>query len=649
MSYLKFDKALLMNLEKSLTKELIRTNRAGAYSSSTLIECNTRKHHGQLIVPLPELDGGNHILLSSLDETIIQHGAEFNLGIHNYSNNHFNPNGHRYLREFSSDSIPKSVYRVGGVVLQKERLLVSNEPRVLFKYTLLDAHSPTIIRLKPFLAFRNVNSLTYENSQANSNYEEVQNGVSMRLYDGYPKLNMQFDRANEYLHQPVWNKGIEYYKERERGFECREDLLVSGYFELSIKKGDAIIFSAGTTEVDPKTLSELWDREMKRRNRRIDFFSTLKNAAQQFYKKESDKTYILAGYHWFGARARDQFVSLVPNTLMIDREDYFDEIMQTSIAEINAFLNGDVKSAKLEGIDEPDVLLWFIRVVQQFAERYSLEDAAKKYLTISNDIIDFIKKQKHGNLFLQNNNLLFVNGTERPATWMNAVEDGRPIVPRTGFVVEINALWYNALKFVSQLNELAGNQHLANLLDYQAGIAKTSFMETFWNGTYLYDFVINSYKDVEVRPNMIIAAGLPFSPLDRNAKKSVLQIVTKELLTPKGLRTLSPKSGSYRPEYVGGMKERNWNYHSGPVWPWLIGYFADAYLEIYKESGISFVERILTGLEAEMSELCIGTLSELYDGNPPFKGHGGVSFAMNIAETIRVYRILEKLKKEVEQ
>lgn len=194
MSYLNFDKTLLMNLDKSLSKEMIRTNRAGAYNSTTLIDCNTRKYHGQLVVPLPDIDDSNHVLLSSLDETVIQHGAEFNLGIHKYEGNNFSPNGHKYIRQFDCDVISRTVYRVGGVILSKERMLVSFEPRVLIKYTLLETHSPTTLRFKPFLAFRSVNELTHENSQANTSFAEVAQGISMCLYEKYPCLHMQFSK-----------------------------------------------------------------------------------------------------------------------------------------------------------------------------------------------------------------------------------------------------------------------------------------------------------------------------------------------------------------------------------------------------------------------------------------------------------------------
>ena len=642
MSYLNFDKTLLINLEKSLTKEMIRTNRAGAYNSTTLIDCNTRKYHGQLVMPIPEIDDSNHVLLSSLDETVIQHGAEFNLGLHKYEGNTFSPNGHKYIRQFDCEIISRTIYRVGGVILSKERLLVSFEPRVLIKYTLLEAHSPTLLRFKPFLAFRSVNSLSHENPYANTDYSEIRDGIRMCMYEQYPCLHMQFSKKANYVHEPHWNKNIEYFKEQDRGYEYQEDLLVPGYFELPIKKGESIIFSAGISEISTRQLKPLWEKELEKRIPRTDMFACLKNSAQQFYKREGDKTYLLAGYPWFGTRARDQFVALPGCTLVIDRVDYFDDIMKTAIPELERFMNGEREGFKIQGIDDPDVLLWFIWTIQQYAHYTTVDDAAKRFADICTNIIAYIRKQNHPNLFLHNNGLLHVNGTEYPATWMNAMEDGRPITPRTGYVVEINALWYNALKFVSELTRTSGNEHAADLMDYQAEIAREAFVKTFWNGTYLYDYVVGNYNDWEVRPNMILAVALAYSPLDRQQQKSVLDITTKELLTPKGLRSLSPKSGFYRPNYVGRQLERNRNYHNGPVWPCTFGAFATAYLKVYKQTGKSFLERMLIGFEAELPELCVGTLPGLFNGNPPFKGPGGFSFAMSVAEVLRVLDILKK-------
>lgn len=647
MSYLNFDKTVLVNLERSLQKEMIRTNRAGVYNSTTLVDCNTRKYHGQLVMPLPELGKDNYVLLSSLDETVIQHGAEFNLGLHQYGEHTFSPNGHKYIREFDCEIISRTTYRVGAVVLQKERMLVSFEPRVLIRYTLLESSSPTILRFRPFLAFRSVNELTQENSIASSNMDECENGRFNRMYANFPNLYMQFNKAVQYIHNPQWYKGIEYVKERERGYDYKEDLLVPGYFELPIKKGESIIFSAGITECQTSTLKSTWKKELGRRISREDMFSTLKNSAGQFYKREGDKCYLLAGYPWFQADARTTFFSVASCTLDIDRPEYWDAIInKTAIPEVLDFMNGRLENIKMTGMDEPDVLLWFIRTIQKFAHKYSLREAADLYGQLCADIITFYRKLNHPRALLHRNGLIWVDGIKRPATWMNATENGWPITPRTGYVVEINALWYNAMLFTAEMLREMGKETSADLMEYQANIAKDAFVKTFWNGVYLYDFVVNDYADKEVRPNMIWAVGLPFSPLDKRQQKAVVDICTKELLTPRGLRSLSPKSGNYRPMYYGNQLERDRSLHNGVVWPSTIAAYSRAYMNVYERSGVAFMNRTLIGYEQEMSELCIGTLNEFYDGNPPYKGHGGMSSASSVASVISIIDTLKRYNNE---
>jgi len=192
MSFINFKKEQLINLEYSLKRELLRSNRAGSYANSTIINCNTRKYHGLLIVPQPAVDNGNHVLLSSLDETIIQRDAEFHLGIHKYKGGVYQPKGHKYVRDFTTKPIPKLTYRVGGVVLTKEMIFSTNADRMLIKYTLEDAHSPTKLRFKPFLAFRNVHNLSKANNFVEKKYEEIPNGIKLRMYTGYSHLHLQF-------------------------------------------------------------------------------------------------------------------------------------------------------------------------------------------------------------------------------------------------------------------------------------------------------------------------------------------------------------------------------------------------------------------------------------------------------------------------
>ncbi|MBQ0119097.1 MAG: glycogen debranching enzyme N-terminal domain-containing protein, partial [Bacteroidales bacterium] len=438
-------------------------------------------------------------------------------------------------------------------------------------------------------------------------------------------------------HNPQWYKNIEYQKEQERGYEYKEDLMVPGYFEVPIKKGESIIFSAGISECDPATLKSTWNKEYKRRISRDDMFACLKNSAGQFYKREGDRCYLLAGYPWFHASAREEFFATPSCTLDIDRPEYWEAIMDnTAVHEVTAFLDGNLQQVHLSGLDEPDALLWFIRAIQKYSHKYSSKQAADKYGALCVRIIDFYRRQYHPRTFLHPNGLLWVDGVSRPATWMNAVEDNRPITPRSGYVVEINALWYNAMFFTAELMRQIDREQAADLMEYQASLMRESFVEKFWNGFYLDDYVVDDYHNREVRPNQIWAASLPYSPLDKHQRKAVVDICTKELLTPRGLRTLSPKSGDYRPVYIGGQQERDRNFHNGPVWPFTIAAYARAYMNVYKHAGLSFMQRLLVGYETEMSELCVGSINELYDGNPPYKGHGGMTYAPSVAAVISV-------------
>ncbi|MBR3473122.1 MAG: glycogen debranching enzyme family protein [Prevotella sp.] len=643
MSYLRFEKALMTNLEESLGRELIRTNRSGAYSSSTIVDCNTRKYHGLLVVPVPELDDENHVLLSSLDATVIQHGAEFNLGLHKYQGNNYSPKGHKYIREFDCGKVPTTIYRVGGVILKKEVVFQHYEDRILIRYTLEDAHSATTLRFRPFLAFRSVRQFTHENSVASREYTEVDNGIKTCMYAGYPDLYMQFSKKNVFHFQPDWYRGVEYPKEQERGYASNEDLYVPGYFEMDIKKGESIVFSGSTSKISSRNLKKLFDEEVAMRAPRDNFFHCLVNAAHQFHNREAnDDRYILAGYPWFKCRARDTFIALPGLTLAIEEQDYFELVMKTAEKELRNFMAGK-PAGKIYEMEQPDVPLWAIWAVQQYAKEAGDEKCLKMYGQLVHDIVEFIEKGKHPNLKLEDNGLVSTEGREKAVTWMNSTANGRPVVPRTGFVVEFNALWFNALKFCAKLARMNNDEEAADRLEKMAEQTKAAFVDTFLNDYgYLYDYVDGNMIDWSVRPNMIFAVALDYSPLSNDQKKSVLDICTRELLTPKGLRSLSPKSGGYNPMYVGPQTQRDYAYHQGTAWPWLGGFYMEACLKLYKRTRISFVERQMVGYEDEMMLNCIGTIPEMSDGNPPFRARGAMSFAMNVAEVLRTLNMLEK-------
>ena len=644
MSYLRFEKAVMTNLQESLYRELLRTNRSGAYSSSTLVDCNTRKYHGLLVVPVPELDDENHVLLSSLDCTVVQHGAEFNLGLHKYQGNTFSPNGHKYIREFDASKVPTTTYRVGGVILKKEVIFQHYEDRLLIRYTLVDAHSATTLRFRPFLAFRSVRQFTHENATASREYSLVDGGIKTCMYAGYPDLYMQFSKKNEFVFMPDWYRGIEYPKEQERGYASNEDLYVPGYFEMPIKKGESIIFAASTSQVKSSTLKKLFDLEVDDRISRDNFYHILVCAAHQFHNRQkNDDRYLLAGYPWFKARARDTFIALPGLTLSIGERDYFELVMKTAERGLREFMDGKPLSVKIYEIEQPDVPLWAVWAIQQYVKDVGRDEGFKKYGQLLKDIVYYIEEGGHPNLRLDENGLLYSDGRDKAVTWMNSTANGRPVVPRSGYIVEFNALWYNALKFCASMAAEQNDQAAADHLEALAAKVKQSFVETFVNDYgYLLDYVDGTNMDWSVRPNMIFAVALDYSPLSQQQMKSVVDICTRELLTPKGLRSLSPKSGGYNPMYVGPQTQRDYAYHQGTAWPWLGGFYMEACLKLYKRSRLSFIERQMVGYEDEIDYHAIGTISELFDGNPPFHGRGAMAFAMNVAEILRTLKLLEK-------
>ena len=644
MSYLKFDRRLMANLDESTQREYIRTNRKGAYSCSSIVGCNTRKYHGLLVIPVPSLSANNHVLLSSLDLTIIQHGVPFNVGIHEYEGDTFSPKGHKYIREYNVDVVSSTTYRVGGVILEKQFLFCHYTNRAITRYTLLEAHSRTTLRLSPFLAFRDVKMLTHRNDQINGDYGVAHSGVTFCLYPGYPTLYLQVSKKHEFVSDPHWNEKNEYIKERERGYEYTEDLYVPGYFDVDIEVGESVYFSAGIEEADPASLAQLFDEEVAMRITKDDFRSCLLNAALQFYyRPDATHGYLLAGYPWFGVRARDLFIALPGCTIYADAPERFYRIMDTVLPEVRAFMNQISLSTEIRDINEGDVGLWAIWALQEYARWSTPADMVSRYGDFLNELIHYYLKNIHPNLRIDHTGLCYITGDGKPLSWMDAKINGQAVIPREGYLVEVNALWYNALCFYREVMPSQWTDEMEALLQ----LVEKSFCNIFINEHgYLFDYVNphSTRRDWSVRPNMIFATSLPYSPLPKSTRRSVIEIITRELRTPKGLRSLSPKSDGYQPQCHGTQLQREQAYYNGSVWPWLLGPYFEACLKLYGRSAISFIERTLIGMEEELQQHGVGTISELFDGNPPFKGRGAISFAMSVGEILRSLELLKMAK-----
>jgi predicted glycogen debranching enzyme len=645
MSYLQFDKNKLVNLEYSLSKEIIRSNRAGSYAALTIIGCNTRKYHGLLICPIDEMDGEKHVLLSSLDETIVEKGKDFNLGIHKYEGDNYNPKGHKYVIDFEAEIVAKTTYGVGSVVLVKESLLVEKEQQMLLRYTLQEAQDPIKIRFRPFLAFRNHHALSKANLYINTKVQNVRNGIMSRLYEGYPGLYMQFSKKPEFVHVPDWYYNIEYMKEMERGYDYKEDLFVPGYFELSMKKGDVIIFSVATSETNPTTYKKKFITELANRLPRTGYYNCLRNSAEQFIVNRNGKTEVIAGFPWFDTWGRDTFIALPGLTVAIRNPDSFVAVTDTMVKRLKYGLFPNTGSEKDPSYNSIDSSLWFIWSLQQLKNYDPTFDIWKEYGAYIKDILRHYRVGTLFNIKMHDNGLIYGGVEGKALTWMDAVINGVPVTPRIGYPVEVNALWYNAVLFGLELAKDAGDKHfMSEWKDIPEKIA-ASFISLFWDEEkgYLADYVDDKSRDMSVRPNMVIAAAMTYSPLTTEMKKSILDVVESELLTPRGLRTLSPKNPNYKGVYEGNQEQRDLAYHQGTAWPWLLEHFCKAYLEIHKLTGLALVKRIYQGFEEEMSVHGIGSVSEVYNGDPPHRGRGALSQAWSVAALLRIRRMIKNL------
>ena len=370
MSALTFDKSELGNLEYSLRREMLATDRRGGYMSTTIVCCNTRKYHGLMVAPV----GGSDrtcVLLSSLDETVVQHDQSFNLALHRFRGV-YEPRGHKYITDFEYTPTPTITYRVGGVILRKELLWIHRRTQLMIRYTLVDAHSPTKLRLRPFFAFRDKHALTRANMEADGRSYPIPGGVKCRLYPSYPWLYLQTDKpGTEFVAAPDWYYGFEYREELERGYDGYEDLLTTGYFETELRRGERIIFSASADEMaTPATIDEIFEASIARRTHKIDFLSCLDHSARQFLIRRADgAAEVVAGYPWGGPDPRMMLVALPGITLEQGHEKDCTDALDTLVRGMENGMFSGAASARA-GADTP---LWFFWTVRQLERRGGVE------------------------------------------------------------------------------------------------------------------------------------------------------------------------------------------------------------------------------------------------------------------------------------
>lgn len=645
---LSVNKIQLSNLEYSMQREVLCVGSNGCYASTTIVGCNTRKYHGLYVCPQPELGQDNYVLLSQMQETIVQQEQEFNLGVARYGDI-YEPKGHKYLEIFSMEPHPCWYYRVGGVLLKKEMIMHKEQNRLLLRYTLEKAHSKTTIKLRPFCAFRNVHKLTSCNSAANKQVQILADGIKVRMYDSFSDLFIQGGNKIRFEENAEWYYGVSYLMEEQRGYQSKEDLLTPGYFIAELVVGKPLYISIGAESLNEKSsVAKMFEQAIALKKPVNSLVSCLESAAEDFVVQRRNRTQIMAGYPWFGSWGRDTFISLPGLTLSTKKFKEAEAVLESMLEDKKGGLFPNIGYGKEAAYNSVDAPLWFIWAVQQYAiSTGKAKETWKKFGDSVKDVIECYANGSNNGIYRADSGLIYAFQEGRALTWMDAVVNGNPVTQRAGAAVEINALWYNALMYAlesAKATKTMADKAFISKWSELADKFPSQFKEAFWDKSrgYLSDVVLNeSEKDWSFRPNQIIAASLPYKAVSDKICQLVVEKVKQVLLTPRGLRTLSPFDSKYEGVCEGDQATRDASYHQGIVWPWLLEHFAKAYIEVYGPTSLPFLSKMLEDFEGSVSELCIGTVAEIYDGNPPHKARGSVSQAWSVAALLRIKEMLQ--------
>lgn len=636
-----FGEKELRNLLFANAREWLLTNRRGAFSTSTLLNCNTRKYHGLLVVPAENDE--DFVMLSALDETLDDGFAVHKLATHEYSGA-LSPQGYQALESFEYGDLCSWNFRAGKNLLKKELLLCREENRVLLRYSLVESEQDEVtLTLSPMLAMRNTHTLRKADFLAEIKLLEAEGGINADMPGSSPELFLQCTGDAQFVENRDWYLNFHYAREKERGYEANEDLFCPGYFQLNLAKGDSVFFSAGTAEIGLKHLVKQFGKEASNAHYPANADEFLAHAAAQFFSHRDGQCEIRAGFPWFGRWGRDTFIALPGLTLSLNKPTLCKDVLQSCEEQFTDGLFPNLGHGTLAVYNSADAPLWFIWAVQQYA--LQTDEPKHTWRTFGSTIKHILNHYKNGTrfgIYTRPNGLLHSGEPGMALTWMDAVVDGKPVTPRTGFAVELNALWYNAVCFALKSAETAGDTTFIENWPYRAHLISASFVEAFWdpNRGYLADVVSETGKDWSFRPNQIFAVSLPYSPLNGQMQKLVVDAVKRELLTSRGLRTLTPTHPAYRAHYEGDLHNRDTSYHQGTVWPWLLGAFGEAYLRVYDKKGLPLLASILKEMEAQLRNYGIGSVPEVFDGNEPHRAGGCISQAWSVAEVIRLRKLV---------
>lgn len=645
MAFLKFNKSELVNLSYSLKREIICANKTGAYCNTSIVTCNTRRYHGLLAVPVDAFGGKKHLLLSSLDESLILNGKQFNLGIHCYGSV-YEPRGHKYIIDFEADPVPKITYRVGEIVFTKSILLVPDSDQVMIRFELVNAPAKVKLLLTPFLAFRDIHALTDENPNARTEGWEIPNGVAFNLYEGFPDLNMQFNTKDvSFETAPCWYKGITYSDEYRRGFACKEDLYVPGHFETEMKPGDAIVFSASVALANPSGLKRKFDSFVAKAAKITTTHEQLVHCADLLKQDRGGHKMITAGFSWLYTGLLRETLEALPGLTLYANGDKaeFEEILDNLIAD-----NQERLFHRTTQVEAP---LRLADTLERYIEFGADPKAVwKKYGPTVKGILESYLPGRRVEVAMQPNGLLWAQLDHWALSWMNTYVDGNPVTERAGYQVETNAMWFQSVLFAVTMERKYSQSDSDFLKEWShiLDLIRENFQNTFWNARagYLADYVDNAGQHLEVRPNMLYALVGEDIPVEPEVAQRVLQVIDNELVTRRGIRTLSPRHSEYKGVYEGSQTDRDLAYYNGCCLTSLLGPYCEV---CFKMKGAAFLNKaqwLVNGFYEDLNKHGVGAFSELYDGDPPHKPHGAISSALSTAALLEVEYLKNKYKEE---
>lgn len=663
-----------MRLDHALSHEWLESDGLGGFASSTALLCPTRRYHGLICTARPG-SAERTLYLSRFEEFLQRGKREFPLSMGRYRGL-FSPQGHQGLERFEMVPWPRWQYRVGELCITREIIVPRGMRAVLIRYAFSGPKDDITFNLRPLTPYRDAHELVGEHDNVQLDSSSFEYGVRLQPYHDQPPLLLSWSSNGSWRNDPLWYKDLEYGQELARGYPGHEDQFSPGQASFSLEDCDQLVIAARLDQdlADPL---ETWAGESRRRTlvalgsgakpeaisaepaqsaKELPFGpawpkmrTALELSAEHFlYRDRHNRPGIIAGYPWFGEWGRDTYIALPGLTLARGRLELCGEILNAALPFLRGGLLPNVFGVDPEDshYGSADAALWFVRAIWSYdfagapegeilsRFRPALESIARAYL----EGTDLAMQVDDGGL-------LSMGSEELNATWMDAQVNGVPVTPRAGAPVETNALWYALLAYLEQLAERAGEEKERSHWSALKQQAQGSYCERYWieERGYLADVWSSEQRDESMRPNAVLAAALPFSPLTREMRTDIVRRAEVELLTPRGLRTLAPIDPRYQGRYAGNPEQRDNAYHQGTVWPWPLGFFCEAKLRAQGDSAAvrDAIAKLITGFEAHLQRAGMLQISEVFDGDPPHAAGGCIAQAWSVAELLRAMQMAE--------